>query len=375
MITMMDQELKHTPLYERHIALRGKMVNFSGFELPIYYTSIMEEHLKVRQQAAMFDVSHLGEIRVTGKQAFSFLQRVVPTDLEKLADSHMMYSVVLNEAGGILDDILIYRLNAEAFYLVVNAGNISKITDHLSREAGEDVEISDESEQCACVAVQGPKAAAVCDAVMGGSPSALGYYQFQTLAGWDEKVWISRSGYTGEDGFEFFADPATILKVWDRFMEEGKKLGLTPAGLGARNTLRLEVGNGLYAADFDETTTPFEVRLGWLVDKEKDFIGKKALLERKAAGFKEKLCGFKVNHKAVARDGYTIFKDDRKIGAVTSGSFSPSLKSNIGLARIDKESAGVGTMIDIEIHGRKIPAEIVKLPFVPIRHSGVSGKP
>lgn len=368
MLAVSQTHLKHTALYDRHVALGGKMVDFAGFHLPIYYASIMKEHLNVREKAGLFDVSHLGEIRIAGSEALSFLERMVPTDLGPLDDGQILYSIVLNEKGGIQDDILIYRETSERFYLVVNAANIEKIFEHLKTHAPKGLEISNESDACSCIAIQGPQAENLCAKIFDRSLMDLKYYHFRTLPGHDEKVWVSRSGYTGEDGFEFFADNERIVKLWDLIIKEGQSLGLVPCGLGARNTLRLEVGNGLYGADFDETTSPFEVRLGWLVTSQKDFIGKEAVLKIKEAGPKRRLVGFLMKDKAVARDGYGVFKNDRQIGKVTSGSFSPSLKANLGLALLEKEDAKVGSLIQIEVHQRKVAAEIVKLPFLSTHH-------
>lgn len=368
MTTTLDTPLKRTPLYDRHVALGGKIVPFAGFELPIQYSSIMEEHLAVRSGVGIFDVSHLGEICVKGAGSLAFLESVVPTDLSKLTDGRMQYTVVLNEQGFILDDIIIYRDAFDSFYLIVNASNISKIDRHLQKYARPDAAVTDFSDHCGCIAVQGPKAVDVIDALFDKEAKQLGYYAFKELAGSGGKAWISRSGYTGEDGFEIFADGSILGPVWDRLIAEGKRFGLIPCGLGARNTLRLEAGNGLYGHEYDETRTPYDGRLAWLVTNPKDYVGKQALAAKKAAGIAEKLVGFKVNDKAPARDGYALFKGGKRIGKVASGSFSPSLKIGIGLAHVAAELAAVGTLLEMEVHGRLVPVEVVKLPFTPIRH-------
>lgn len=367
-MTMMQSELKRTPLYDRHVALGGKMVEFAGYCLPIQYTSIKEEHLIVRKSVGVFDVSHLGEIRVSGVNAKRFLQKMVPTNISDLHDSSIRYTLMLNEAGGILDDILVYRFHEGSYYLVVNASNIEKIYNHLQAYIMDGVVLSDESEKCCCIAVQGPKSTQVCEEVFGGDPASLGYYQFKPLAGWDGHVWISRSGYTGEDGFEYFSSPETAVKIWDQLMSSAKKYNLKPCGLGARNTLRLEVGNALYGHEMNEASMPAEAKLGWLVNGTHDFIGKTSLERGKAKGFRNKIIGFKVNAKAVARDEYKVIKDGVIIGRVTSGSYSPTLEANIGMASVERDSVRIGDSIDIEIHGRNISAQVVKLPFVPIRH-------
>ncbi len=366
-------QLKRTPLYDRHVALGGKIVPFAGYELPIQYTSIMEEHLAVRSGVGIFDVSHLGEIAVKGAGALVFLESVVPTDLSKLVDGRMQYTVVLNDAGFILDDIIIYRDSFDSFYLIVNASNIAKIDAHLQAQLrrsarSTDTTVADFSDHCGCIAIQGPKAVDVVDALFDKTAKKLGYYAFQELEGSGGKAWISRSGYTGEDGFEIFAGGETLGPIWDKLVGEGKRLGVVPCGLGARNTLRLEAGNGLYGHEYDETRTPYDGRLAWLVTNPKDYVGKQALAAKKAAGIAEKLVGFKVNDKAPARDGYAIFKSGKRVGKVASGSYSPSLKIGIGLAHVAADLAAIGTALEMEVHGRLVPIEVVKLPFVPIRH-------
>ena len=383
MTTIHDPQLKRTPLYDRHVALGGKIVPFAGFELPIQYTSIMEEHLAVRNGVGIFDVSHLGEICVKGAGSLAFLESVVPTDLTKLADGRMQYTVVLNERGFILDDIIVYRDSFDSFYLIVNASNIAKVEQHLQKYARPDAVVTDFSDHCGCIAVQGPKAVQVVDALFDKGAKDIGYYAFKELEGSGGKAWISRSGYTGEDGFEIFAGAETLVPVWDRLITEGKRFGLVPCGLGARNTLRLEAGNGLYGHEYDETRTPYDGRLAWLVTSTKEYVGKQALAAKKAAaeaaaggpanpagatGVSERVIGFKVNDKVPARDGYLLFKDGRQVGKVASGTYSPSLKVGIGLAHVAADLTKAGTLLEMEVHGRRVPIEVVKLPFVPIRH-------
>jgi len=365
--------LKRTPLFERHVALGGKMVDFGGFELPIQYTSILQEHEWVRSQCGVFDVSHLGEVKVTGLGAFPFIQKMIPTDLGRIGNNEIMYSVLLNKQGGLMDDILVYRIDVNHFYLVINASSIDKVMKHLNANKLANVEIENISDETACIAIQGPKAAAVTDKILGGKPlpSTLGYYRWRPLPGWGKAAWISRTGYTGEDGFEIFCDNKTAVKAWGELVEKGRRMGVKPIGLGARNTLRLEAGNGLYGTDFDETRTPYEARLQWLVDETKgDFFGKKILLERRKTGFRHRLCGFRVagGEKAVPREGYSIYKGTRKVGVVTSGSYSPSLKLGIGLGHVEAALSNPNTMLEVQIHERRVPVQIVKLPFVPLKH-------
>jgi len=374
-MTIAHQNRKHlrTSLYDRHIELGARMVEFSGYELPIYYTGIIDEHLWVRSACGLFDVSHLGEIRVTGRGAFPFLEKMVPSDLAKIGDGQILYTTVLNESGGIIDDILIYRVDMSSFYLVVNASRIAKVFNHLNAYVSENVDLSDESFRAGCVAIQGPEAALVVERMFGKDVCRLSTYSFMPLASWGKSAWVSRTGYTGEDGFEVFADPDTLVKIWDELMSQREKLHIQPIGLGARNTLRLEVGNVLNGSDMDETKTPYEARLAWIVSPTKrDFVGRDKLFERKIKGFRHRLCGFKLHKKSVAREGHMIWKGDRKIGVVTSGSFSPTLEIPIGLGYVETAFSNPDTDIEVEVHHRRVQATIVRLPFVPIRRPSIS---
>lgn len=361
--------LKKTPLYDRHVALQGKIVNFGGWALPVYYTSILAEHNATRESCSFFDVSHLGEIRVQGAGAFDFLQARLTNDLGKLSDGRILYNLLCDERGGLLDDILVYQENRQDYYLIVNAANIASDLEALKRYAPDSVTLTDKSDQTACVAVQGPKAEAILEKLFGFSLKEMDYYTFKTENFKDAPVWISRSGYTGEDGFEIFSSNEQALPIWDRLIGEGKALGAMPAGLGARNTLRLEAGNALYGNDIDQTTSPIEAGLNFAVALSKGgFVGRDCLLEQKEHGVGRKLSGFKMLDKAIAREHYAVFKDGKKIGMVTSGSYAPTVKGNIGLAYISKGNEKPGTPIEIEIHGRLVPAEIVQRPFVALKH-------
>lgn len=361
--------LKKTPLYDRHLALHGKIVNFSGWALPVYYSSIIEEHLWVRRSAGLFDVSHLGEIRVKGKGAFAFLQKRLTNDLSKLSPGGILYNLLCDENGRTLDDVLVYQGATDDFYVIVNAANISKDFEALAEAKPGDVQMTDQSDETACLAVQGPESERVLKEALGFDLRTLGYYRFKEESFRGEPVWVSRSGYTGEDGFEIFSRAETAPAVWDELIAKGSPLGLKPAGLGARNTLRLEAGNALYGNDIDETTTPLEAGLGWAVSFTKgEFTGRAALLRQKESGVDRRLVGFKVLDRAVAREHYPIYKEGEPIGVVTSGSFAPSVGGNIGLAYVQKGREAVGTRFEIEIHGRRVSAEVVKLPFVPSKH-------
>lgn len=364
------ETLKKTPLYDRHAALGGKIVNFGGFALPIQYTSILAEHQWTRQNASAFDVSHLGEIRVKGPGAFEFLQKCVTNDLSKIKDSQILYSVLCNVAGLALDDILIYQASRSDFYVIVNASNIDKdYAEFLKYAPSEGVSIENQSDRTACIAVQGPRSEDALQKLFGFKLSSLPYYSFKEEKFKGEPVWVSRSGYTGEDGFEIFSSNALCPEIWDRLILEGKKEGILPAGLGARNTLRLEAGNALYGNDLDETTTPLEAGLHWAVSFTKgDFVGRAALLKQKEEGLKRKLVAFKMLDKPIAREHYAIFAQGRKIGHVTSGSYGPTAGGNIGLGYVETAFGALGAGLEIEIHGRPVKAEVVLRPFIPLKH-------
>ncbi len=367
---MQDTELlKKTPLYSRHTALNGKMVDFGGWALPIHYTGIIAEHLWTRKSCGFFDVSHLGEFRVSGAGSFDFLQARLTNDLRKMTDGSMLYSLLCDEKGLTIDDILIYRQTAEDHYLIVNAANISRDLEALSQYAPDGVSLKDQSDETACIAVQGPRAEAVLEKLFKFNLRGLAYYRFKEETFMNEPVWVSRSGYTGEDGFELFSSNKLAPFFWDRLAGDGKSEGALPAGLGARNTLRLEAGNALYGHEIDVATTPIEAGLGWAVSFDKGrFVGRDSLMKFKEKGPSRKLVGFKMLDRSIARDRYPIFKDGQKIGEVTSGSFGPSVGVGIGLGYVRKEHAALGTGIEIQVHERRVTAEIVKPPFIPLNH-------
>lgn len=362
------EALKKTPLYSRHEALGAKIVDFHGWALPVYYSGIITEHQWTRENCGIFDVSHLGEIRVQGPGSFEFLQKRLTQDLSKCQDGRMQYSLLCDEKGGTLDDILVYRVNSTCFYLIVNATGIEKDFHALSRYAPETVEIKDLSDNTACIAVQGPKSESVMEKVLGLSVATMPYYSFVESKFHGESIWISRSGYTGEDGFEIFSGPEAAGPIWDRLVA-AKAEGVLPAGLGARNTLRLEAGNALYGNELDETVSPLEAGMHWAVSFDKGpFVGRDALMKQKEKGVTRKLVAFKMIDKAVARDGYPVYVGGQKAGRVTSGSYGPTAGGNIGLALVPKGTEAPGTIFEIEVHERRARAEVVRRPFVPQRH-------
>lgn len=362
--------LKKTPLYDRHLALGGKIVDFGGFALPVHYTGILSEHEWTRNSCSVFDVSHLGEIRVKGARAFEFLQKRLTNDLDALKDRQILYNLLCNEEGFTLDDVLVYRENHDDYYVIVNASNIKK--DHrefLKYAPSSGVLITNQSDETACLAVQGPKSEANLEKLFGFRLANLPYYFFKEESFKGEPVWVSRSGYTGEDGFEIFSKRELCPAIWDVLTGQGRSEGILPAGLGARNTLRLEAGNALYGHELDETTTPLEAGLGWAVSFTKsEFVGQRALREQKERGLTRRLVGFKMLDKPIAREHYPIFSNAKKIGIVTSGSFGPTAGCNLGLGYVGTGFEKPGTVIEIEIHGRRVRAEVIKRPFVPLKH-------
>ena len=370
MTTLQEPEtLKKTPLYDCHVALQGKIVNFSGWALPVYYTGIIAEHQWVRQSCGFFDVSHLGEIRVQGAGSFEFLQQRLTNDLKKGRNGGILYSLLCNEHGRTLDDILVYQEAADDYYLIVNAANIAKDLEALRRYAPDSVTLQDQSEETACLAVQGPKSEAILEKIFGFHLKGMPYYSFKEEKFLNEPVWVSRTGYTGEDGFELFSKNALAPKLWERLADAGKKEGALPAGLGARNTLRLEAGNVLYGHELDETITPLEAGLRFAVSFGKGgFVGRDMLLVQKEAGLRRHLIGFKMTDRSVARENYPILNEGKKVGHVTSGSFAPTVGTGIGMGYVSAGLETYGTRLDIEIHGRLVQAEVVKRPFIELKH-------
>ena len=359
--------LKKTPLFEIHQKYGGRIIDFGGWALPVQYTSIVEEHRAVREAAGLFDVSHMGEILVTGPQALAFLQKAVTNDVSRLVDNQIQYSPMCYENGGTVDDLLIYRFGLEEFLLVVNAANKDKdfawLTDLARGFSG--VLLSDISSQWAELALQGPRAEAILQGLTNFDLKEIKYYWFR--AGVDVKgvrCLVSRTGYTGEDGFEMYCAPGDAAFLWEALMERGEEQGLVPAGLGARDTLRFEARMPLYGHELDENTSPLEAGLGSFVSFDKgDFVGRAALLEQKEKGLKKKLVGFEMIDRGIPRAHYPILKEGREVGYVTTGSFSPTLEKNIGLGYVPPQLARVGTELEIGVRGKGLKAVVVKTPF------------
>jgi len=357
---------KQTPFYNLHKALGAKMAEFAGYEMPIQYSGIIEEHLNVRQNVGVFDITHMGEFYVRGSDALAFLQNATINDVAKLKPGKIQYSAMCYQDGGIIDDLLVYKLEKE-YMLVVNASNIQKDFDWLQSQKFGDVEIENASDTTAMLAVQGPKSLETLQQLTKEDLSKIEYYNFahNTLAG--IPMFISRTGYTGELGFELYfnADTERARKIWTAIFDAGRKFGIIPIGLGARDTLRLEMGYCLYGNDIDKTTHPLEAGLGWITKLDKnDFIGKDAIVKAKKEGLKRKLVGLMLQDKALARHGYEIINNTQVVGKVTSGTFSPSIQKGIGMGYVASELSNAGTVISIRIRGKEIPAAVIKLPFL-----------
>jgi aminomethyltransferase len=358
--------LKQTPFYDLHMALGAKMVEFAGFEMPVQYSGIIEEHHAVRLSVGIFDVTHMGEFIVRGKGALAFLQKVTINDVARLKPGRVQYSALCYENGGIIDDLLIYRMDNQ-YMLVVNASNLQKDFAWLQSQKFGDVELEDISDATALLAVQGPKSLATLQKLTNEDLSKVEYYTFAqtTLAG--IPMMISRTGYTGELGFELYfdADIEKAKKIWNALFEAGQEFSIRPIGLGARDTLRLEMGFCLYGNDIDETTNPLEAGLGWITKlSKKEFNGRGALLKAREEGLKRKLVGFTLPERTLARHGNEILTNGNVVGHVTSGTFSPSLKKGIGMGYVSAGLANAGTVVSVRARGKEIPATIVVVPFL-----------
>jgi len=365
--------MKTTPLTEKHIALAAKMAEFAGYNMPISYTTITEEHLCVRNKVGVFDVSHMGEFIVKGKEALQLIQKVTSNNAAKLAIGDAQYSCLPNLEGGIIDDLLVYRLpedrcaeSEQAFMLVVNASNIEKDWNWINSQNTFDTRLVNISEKAGLLAVQGPKAAEVMQPLTSIDLKAMKYYTFEkgVVAGL-ENVLVSATGYTGSGGFELYVKNDQLLTLWDALFEAGKKFGIQAAGLGARDTLRLEMGFALYGNDINDTTSPIEAGLGWITKTKKgDFNSVEIFRKQRAEGISRKLVGFEVLDRRVPRHGYPIEDlEGNAIGEVTSGTMSPSLEKPIGLGYVKKEFATEGSAIQVVAGRKKLAVKVVKLPF------------
>ncbi|HXU31582.1 MAG TPA: glycine cleavage system aminomethyltransferase GcvT [Thermoanaerobaculia bacterium] len=361
---MSEETLRRTPLYDLHREAGGKMVPFAGWEMPVQYTGVIDEHTAVRQRAGLFDVSHMGEVRVDGAGATAFLDALTPNHVAKLAIGRAHYSGLLNEGGTYIDDLLIYRLGDESYLVVVNASNVARDFAWIAERAPTGVTVENVSDAYALLALQGPRAVDILTPLTGTDLSAIRYYGFAMGEVAGVQTLISRTGYTGEDGFELYVPPDGAPAVWRKLFEVGAAHGLLPAGLGARDTLRLEAGMALYGHELNETTTPFEAGLAWVVKLDKGhFVGRDALVAQQARGLTRQLAGFEIEGRGIAREGHAVQVEGATVGAVTSGTWSPTLEKALGLAYVPVGQAAVGTSVAIEVRGKVLPARIAKTPF------------
>lgn len=358
--------MKNTALTDTHIQLGAKMVPFAGYNMPVQYAGINAEHDTVRKAVGVFDVSHMGEFILKGDQALDLIQRVTSNDASKLYDGKVQYSCLPNEDGGIVDDLLVYRIDEQTYMLVVNASNIEKDWNWISKYNTNGVDMKDISDRTSLLAVQGPKAAEALQSLTDIDLASMEYYTFNKgkFARVDN-VLVSATGYTGAGGFEIYVDNAHVQEVWDAVFKAGEPYGIKPIGLGARDTLRLEMGFCLYGNDIDDTTSPLEAGLGWVTKFTKEFTNSAALKEQKQQGISKKLVGFEMLERGIPRHDYEIVDaEGNNIGKVTSGTQSPSLQKAIGMGYVNNGFAKEGTEIYIKIRDNKVKAQVVKPPFL-----------
>jgi aminomethyltransferase len=357
--------LLRTPLYETHRRLGARMVEFAGFEMPVQYRSILEEHAAVRERAGLFDVSHMGQIELEGPAAIATAEHLLTRPVASLAPGRVRYGLLCNPEGGVIDDVTFYRLAPDALLLCVNAANIEKDWRWIARHSPSEAGARNRSDETGLLALQGPLAARVLDRIAEPAASALGRWAFARLTLAGRPALVSRTGYTGSDGFELYLASSDVVAAFEALLAEGEPLGLVPVGLGARDTLRLEAAMALYGHELDETTTPFEAGLGRYVKLARGgFIGAEAIARRHAAGESRTLVGFELLVPGVARAEHEVAHAGRTVGRVTSGAPSPTLGKSIGLAYVPPDLAGVGTPLEILIRGRACAARVVETPFV-----------
>lgn len=368
----MDNGLKKTPIYPLYEQFQAKVIDFHGWALPVQFSSIMKEHETVRQRAGLFDVSHMGQVMVEGEGAETFLQRMLTNDLAKLNNGRVMYTALCNQEGGTIDDLLVYKLSANKFLLVLNAANVVKDVAWLDKHNSENLNISNISRERAILALQGPKAESILQKLTEYPLATLKPFACtEDLLVDGVKMLVSRTGYTGEDGFELYLAAEDAPGLWEKIIAAGEEEGLLPCGLGARDTLRLEAGLLLYGQDLNEEISPLEAGIGFAVklNKEIPFIGQDVLQNQKENGLARKLVGLEVKGRGIAREGYPVYAqevhsdEEQPIGQVTSGTHSPTLKKSIAFALLDSAHSALGTKVYVEIRGKRIAAEVVKKPF------------
>jgi aminomethyltransferase len=358
--------MKKTPLYEKHVALNAKIIDFGGWAMPVQYTNVIEEHKTTRSAATLFDICHMGEFEIKGPQALELLQLALTRNLQNQEIGQIKLSAMLNVQGGVIDDLTVYKIDKDFFMLVTNASTRERDWQwlkSLKEEKGFDCSLEDISDQTGKLDLQGPKAQEIFQTLTFFDLNNVRFYHFFEAKVLGQPAIISRSGYTGEDGFEIYAQSEIVGDIWDKLLAAGENLGLKPAGLGARDTLRLEAGMMLNGQDITEIISPLEVPYGWLIDLDKEFIGKIAITELKNSGLKKKLVGLEMTGRGIARHGYKVFQSGKEIGVVTSGTFTPTLNKAIGLAFVDISYSALDTVIEIAIRDSMSPAKVVKIPF------------
>ena len=360
--------LKATPLLGLHKELGAKLVPFAGWNMPIQFAGVLSEHTCVRERVGLFDVSHMGEIEVKGKDAKKFLQFLLSNNVEKMFDGSILYSLMCYETGGVVDDLLAYRFSENHYFLCVNASNSDKDYDWIARHASSfNVNIKNTSSETSQLALQGPDAKNVLQSLCDISLDDLSYYNFRRGMVNNVESLISRTGYTGEDGFELYLSPEKVSEVFRSLMEQGRSYGIQPIGLGARDTLRIEMGYPLYGNEIDNNPTPLDAGLGWVVKFDKgEFLGRGSLLKQKEQGsLRRKLVGLKLLTRGVPRAHYQVFKNSESVGEVTSGTFSPTLNTGVGLCYVSSEYSDIGNHLDVKIRDQLVATEVIQLPFVP----------
>ena len=361
--------LKVTPLIEIHKELGAKLVPFAGWNMPIQFAGVLGEHNCVREKVGLFDVSHMGEVEVEGGGAKNFLQYLLSNDLDKMSDGSILYSLMCYENGGVVDDLLVHRFSENHYFLCVNASNSDKDYQWIVKNSTSfDVNVKNISSETSQLALQGPNAVNVLQPLCDVSLNDLSYYNFKKGRVNNVESIISRTGYTGEDGFELYITPEKVSEVYRSLINEGQPYGIQPIGLGARDTLRMEMGYSLYGNEINDKPTPLDAGLGWVIKFNKgEFLGREHLLKQKEQGLQRKLVGVKLLTRGVPRSHYQVFKNGKSAGEVTSGTFSPTCKTGIGLCYVSKEYADIGSHLEVQIRNQLVAAEVVKLPFVP-RH-------
>lgn len=359
--------LKKTPLFECHVDLNAKMVDFGGWEMPIQYTAIIEEHLATREKAGLFDVSHMGEVIVRGKGAKAVLNQLVTNDMFALQPKKIAYALLPYENGGVVDDLLIYMVNDEEFFLVVNASNTDKdylwLKERIAERSGE-IEVINRSAEYAQIAIQGPQAEAILQQLTDCDLAQIKFFTFDYVEVCQEEMLVSRTGYTGEDGFEIYCAPAQAPIVWKELLKAGADKGIMPIGLGARDTLRFESALPLYGHEISADITPIEAGLKFFIKfTEDDFLGKGVMQQQAAEGTARKLAGIEITGRGIPRDGYRIEKDGQDVGYITSGAYSPTFKKGLAMALLNSDVIQLENEVDVIIRDKKVTAKIVKLPF------------